>query len=557
MDLSVIRNKWNAAQKIGGSADVFVCADGVPLSGRYYLCNVGSVTASHDVFNGFAPSVGFPTDENGQSVNDRDYQNDKEAQEITRKIARSYDSRALQNVVVVSVDGVVLSGNGRTMAGELAANDGTDTGYINYLRANCSKYGFTPDDVARFKNPRVVFVPLNVFPYTAKTFAMFNEANEKQMNKTEQAIKYGKMIDNAVLGRIIATINGFETLGDFYGNVEAVTRCVNELRDSGAVNAMQYGTMFDGDGVSANGRELLENVLIGKAFETMPDCVRMLTKYKSVRKSVIYALGEIVNNLRLNDYSMKDELTKCVKLVFDARNAGYKSGEKVSTFARQMTIFGDTVSDYKNDVILLLADILNDDRTTMFKKLLTVYNEEAKDSANGQINMFSCSVRSKNEILDEVSTLFKKGSLNEQNAAISTAVESRVSDNLFLTDEQMTKIMVGGFCKLFTLSGSVCTVKVVEISDFGVKVEFYGGSESRVNDFDLQPCAEHVLSLPDWLKVGNVITNGHLSQKVERITNTAVFFVWINGGTFMVDLPTVIKNWQLSKTGICEVFEAA
>ncbi len=39
----------------------------------------------------------------------------------------------------MSNDGVVLSGNGRTMAGELAAQNNTDGAYVDYLKEYAHK----------------------------------------------------------------------------------------------------------------------------------------------------------------------------------------------------------------------------------------------------------------------------------------------------------------------------------------------------------------------------------------------------------------------------------
>lgn len=62
-------------------------ADGTTLEGHYVLTEAGSASASHDINNAFAPTEGFPVDENGQNINDRDYQRDQEAQRIVQEIA--------------------------------------------------------------------------------------------------------------------------------------------------------------------------------------------------------------------------------------------------------------------------------------------------------------------------------------------------------------------------------------------------------------------------------------------------------------------------------------
>ena len=122
-DIQAIKNKWTQAAKVRGCDYAITLQDGRQLGGWWCLCDSGACTPSHDALNGFCPSVGFPLDDNGGSVNDRDYFRDSDAQQVTREIARNYDARAIQNAVIVSPDGVVLSGNGRTMAGELAARN--------------------------------------------------------------------------------------------------------------------------------------------------------------------------------------------------------------------------------------------------------------------------------------------------------------------------------------------------------------------------------------------------------------------------------------------------
>ena len=75
------------------------------------------------------------------------------------------------------------------MAGELAARDNTDGAYVNYLKEYAPKFGFTPEQVEAMQHPRVSFVPDEAMPYTAETFAKFNQQEMKSQNKTEQAVK--------------------------------------------------------------------------------------------------------------------------------------------------------------------------------------------------------------------------------------------------------------------------------------------------------------------------------------------------------------------------------
>ena len=414
-----IREKWAAAHKTEGVADEIVLANGEKVAGKYYLVESGAASPSHDANNGFVKTEGFPVDENGNSVNDRDYERDQDAQRVTRQIADNYDSRALQTPVVVSQDGVVLSGNGRTMAGELAASNNTDGAYVDYLKNYGQRWGFTGEQVSGIQHPRVVFVPDVSLPYTAETFAKFNQQEMKGQSKTEQAVKLGKVVDDATFGRIITSINRFERLSDFYADAKAATEAIGELQKAGAISQAQVAEMFDGDGISAIGRELLENMLVGKAFENNPDAVREITAFRSVRQTVIKALGEILNNVKLGeDYSLEEELAGAIDLVYKARKEGkYKEGERVSGFARQMNLglYGDdmTVADMNNVTMLEIADILNSGFESRLKVYMQQYNTHAQESAAGQLDLFSGDVMSKEDILNDVNNLFNNGTEQE------------------------------------------------------------------------------------------------------------------------------------------------
>lgn len=558
--MEAIRKKWQQAAKVAGLQNVITMADGGAVSGRYYLVEVGSVTPSHDVSKGFAPSEGFPMD-GGASCNDRDYFRDADAKAVTREIARRYDARAIQSPVVVSPDGVVLSGNGRTMAGELAAHDGTDGDYLDYLRQYCALYGFNAGQVSNFAHPRIVFVIDEALPYTVATFARFNARETKGQNKTEQAVKFGRLLPSDAFGRIVRTINGFETLGEFYANTEAATRCLNELRTAGVVDAMSYAEMFDGDTISTAGRETIENVLIGKAFEADGDASRKITAFKSLRRSVVFALAEVANNLTLSaDYTLQTEIAQAVDLAHVARSHGYQSGERVSAYARQLDMFsGETVCDFTDLAVLAIADALNSEQVTLFKRILAVYNHQAADASAGQTDMFSAGgVRTKSEILEDVKTVFAKG-VEVQREAVAEAVEARTAENVFISEEQTQRVMVGGFVEFSTLAGDTIICRVEALSRGVARLSAKGDVYFNVDANRVKPTADHRRSLPDWLQIGSVIENPskRVRQRIDRVEADSVVFEWINGGYYIASVENILTHWQPSQVQTCEVMEAA
>ena len=438
--MPAITEKWKTANKIDGHRDEIMLPNGEPLKGHYVLHESGASSPSHNSEN-WAKTDGFPMDANDNSVNDRDYERDRDAQRHTEGIAQQYDQRALQNVPVVSNDGVVLSGNGRTIAGEIAARNNTDGAYVDYLKEYAHKFGFTPEQVEGMQHPRVSFVPDDAMPYTAETFAKFNQQEMKSQNKTEQAVKLGKTVSDDSFGRIVRTINGYDTLGDFYNDPQASLGAVNDLHGAGVIPQAQMAEMVDGgrgnQRLSAVGKEFLENMLIGKAFDGNPDVVRMLTEIPSMRQSVITALGEISDNIALGDgWALQNELADAVKLVYDARSDGdYQHGDIVSVYARQGRLFADpdelqTVADFNNMTMLMLADVLNDKRVTMLKTTLALYNKDARDSANGVQDIFAGGVVSREEILRNVIKFINNAQRKELEAAHAAAVERRKTEGV-------------------------------------------------------------------------------------------------------------------------------
>ena len=427
-----IKAKWNGAAKVEGNPNALTLADGSTIRGHYVLTEAGAASASHDVNNAFEPTEGFPIDENGESVNDRDYKRDTDAQRIVRDMANNYDSRALQSPVIVSKDGVVLSGNNRTMSGDIAAQQGTDKAYIDHLREFGQMYGFTPEQIDGMKHPRVVFVPDEQLPYDATTFARFNAEQQKKQSKPEHAVKLGKIVPDNVFTSITNDISRFDRLSDYYADDKAVSSAISQLLGAGVINEMQLPEMRTGNSLSAAGKELIENTLIGKVFQTSPDAVRHIISTPTLRQSVIMGLNEIAHNRTLakSGYDLSNELGAAVDLVARAKSAHpdiFKDGMPVSPFGREQGLFDDEYGDSRvtDGTTLLLADILNSGKPSDLRKVLSAYNAQATAPAGGQLDMFTGDVTSKEEILNTINEHFRNATPREQQALVDAAIAER------------------------------------------------------------------------------------------------------------------------------------
>lgn len=504
-NVQIIKDRWEKARKVYGLKDVFLTPSGFRIDGQYVITEAGACTPSHDPLNGFVRSEGFPTDKNGQNVNDRDYEYDKKAKEITRNIAIQYDSRAIQSPVVVSNDGIVLSGNGRTMAGILAAKDNTDAAYISYLYEFCQKYGFTQDDVSSFNHPRIVFLADDEFEYTTKEFAMFNAPDTKKMDKTEDSVSLGKRVSDDTFHRIIRNINTFDTLGDFYNSSVSID-AIHELMKDGAVDEKEFGELVEGDNgsITVIGREKVENVLIGKAFQTNPNAVRQITTYKVMRKNIITALAEISNNIAMVDYSLEREMADAIDLVYNAKSSGYS----IADYTLQPDAFSGRKAYVTDTTVIMLADMVNHEQSTRLKRLFVVYNAQAKDSANGQVDMFSGGVKSKEEILDEVKAVLNYSTkrLNDhlQNvteqrkheARTSIFMEEATSDDAY--KNVTANVEVGSWCSMRLPNGETMTVKYEYLKGSEAGIRLKGFKRMFVPVSLLSPTADTKPTLTKW-----------------------------------------------------------
>lgn len=394
-----IQQRWNNAQKIVGAPDEIRLANGETIQGHYVLMDAMAPTPSHDPANGFKMTEGFPVDENGKTVNDRDYEHDKAAQASVLEKAKSYDQRALQTPVIVSADGVVLSGNDRTMASQIAAANNTDGAYTEYLSKYAQKYGFTPEQVSQLQHPRVVFVPDAEMPYNAATFAKFNADDKKSQSKTEKAVKAGKTLTPDALGSIASLVDRYDDINALYNDAAGVDELLNILLTAEVITPEQVAALRDGDRLSGAGMDMLESTLIGASLDE--EAVRIAMADPSIRKSVVSAISQIILGNTLADYNLRTELTDAISLVAAGKAAKeIKFGESVQDYIRQQHLFEDNV--VAEATVQMLADAINDRKTSFLKKVLSLYNRDAAESAAGQMNILTGDVPTREIILRNI-----------------------------------------------------------------------------------------------------------------------------------------------------------
>jgi hypothetical protein len=394
-----IVSKFRTGKKVLGNKSQKILANGQVVNGQYILVSANDVTPSHNVFNDFAKSEGFPETEDGRTINDRDYQRDKEAQGQVIARAEVYDGRAIQDSPIVDDNGIVLSGNDRTMSGQLAAQKGTDGKYIEYLNNNAGQYGFTQEQVQSISNPRLVFMIDEELPYTTNTFAMFNANEKKTQNITEQAVKIGKTIKAVSLRNIARIIERYESIRECLNDRQGIKDIISILTNDGILQTNDVAQFINNGAMTEAGKEYIETLLIGSLLNE--ESVRIVNVIPFMRQSILTSLNEILDDFNLNDdYTLKNELDRAIQLVYRAKKFGIKQGEKLTPYLTQYNLDGTT--NLESATVQLLADRINSNKVTELKKVLSLYNEAALQASNGQMDMFTGKVLSKEDILRNI-----------------------------------------------------------------------------------------------------------------------------------------------------------
>lgn len=394
---SVAAQKFVNAPRLVGNKRTRMLPDGeTKIKGHYEIVPAESLTPSHDVNNGYKKSEGFPTDAEGRTVNDRDYEHDKAAQQNTDQIARKYNGMAIEQVPVVSDEGIVYDGNGRTMAGQKAAKDGTDGEYINDLLENAENFGFTREQIEQsgIEHPRLVLVTDERLPYDTATFSKFNRNEKKTQSNTEQAVAKAKTLTSDEVGAIVAEIEGNGSLDAFFNNSKAINDLVKTLVDKGIIGQNEVAQMMDSpERLSAQGREYVKNLLLGSIFK--PETIRMLGIDSTVKNKAINAIRSVMDNMKLGEFSLRDEIDQAIQLLYEAR----QGGNKVDTLLRTSEMFGEDAAKRYSSISQMMALAL-EGKVADFRDLLDEYNRIAASRNTGEGSIFEAAP-TKEELVNE------------------------------------------------------------------------------------------------------------------------------------------------------------
>lgn len=394
-----IRDKYEASKSVTGNKKTVTLPDGTKIKCHYKIVEAEAPTASHDERT-FAPSKGFPTTKDGKSVNDRDYQNDADAQESVRKIASNFNSLALESPPIVTKDGIVISGNNRTMSSKLAARQGTDKAYLQDLREMADEYGIEPEDLNGFENPRLILETDNEHEgdYTTEEFAQFNRDTKKTMNNVEKAVKLTKTLNAEKIQSIAESLQGYDTMGELYADTKGSQEFVNKLISAGIIGENEKAQYCRTDGtLNDTGKDFCETVLVGGVLNE--DNIRKLDGVggKRIRQKLVRAILPLIENKGTGkEYSFNTELNDAVNIAVTVAK-DHDTFPDVKTYLSQGNLFGEKEPDAATS---RLAEIIHDEGEKAFAQRMKDLGAGLRASASGEQDIFLGGVESKESLLN-------------------------------------------------------------------------------------------------------------------------------------------------------------
>lgn len=294
---------------------------GVEIPVRYRLVDVSQLITSHD--DALKPDPRFPAE-----LQPRDRSRQSSEAQIARiennlnpeLLAES--AKASDGAPIIGADGVVESGNARTIALRRAYAANKAARYRAWLIDNAGRFGLSADEARKFRKP--VLVREGLQPYDRADFArQANESAVSAMSETEMAQADAKQLPD---------LEGLVTNDD--GSVN-LSRSAEFIRDfmRMAVGPNERNALMTSDGrLSQRGIARVRNAVFAKAYGDA-EIVSMLTEatdsnVKNVLGGLLRAAREVARLRELIDAGARPQvdfvpdLVEAVRRFAGAREEG-------------------------------------------------------------------------------------------------------------------------------------------------------------------------------------------------------------------------------------------
>lgn len=308
-----------------GKAITLKMPNGEERPAQFALVDASNIIASHNEKT-FENSVGYPLDELGDNINDRNYHDDKAAQERVVEYAQNLDadrlivtSRTPSGTPIIDHNGIVVSGNNRTMSLKLAISDYPEQyeNYRKFLAEEIDSFGFdktqTLMPMLSMKHPVLVRIDYGIPALNTLELSKYNKDTKKAERPIDKAIKLGKQLASSercktVIGELVGQ---YETFSEFYANYNDQKRLLDTLISCNILTSQEVPNYFYERGFTEPGKELIENLMAGLVLSKNALIIANETARK-FRQIIITSLPVLSANSTMGAESLLEYLNEAI-----------------------------------------------------------------------------------------------------------------------------------------------------------------------------------------------------------------------------------------------------
>lgn len=413
-------------------------------TGYFAVVELDEILASHNEST-FGNTIGYPTDETGRNVNDRNYTGDKNAQAKVISVGKKLNpniiistSATASGTPIISVDGIVVSGNNRTMSLKIAANQYPEI-YENYKKTLYSElesggYGIQMSDVYTvIKKPVLVRFDLGFNEYTTSELNSYNKVRSKSEKPIDIAIRLSRQLEDKPIcqSQLISLVSEQEIVSDLYNDRNAIQRLRKILLDCGIITENELSNLFSGNTLTNFGKILYETLLLSTVLKTDAIEISQNDGIKSTTKSIVNAIIPLIKNKNIEGFSLIDEINNALLIQNQMVSRNFSD---LYDYVTQGELFETNALINQKSVVL---NWIMNQSVNLLKNTLAAYNNSAESNVGE--NIFGDNL-TENEIFSQtfeqkvdqkILNLFQKNNQPEKLVSLSdekTALNNRLKN---------------------------------------------------------------------------------------------------------------------------------
>jgi len=409
MKVGFRQKKFNSLPIVKGRERVLIIGSNERRKSLFAICELDSIIASHNEKT-FGNSDEYPLDENGRNVNDRNYTGDENAQAKVKSVAQNLEpniiistSATSSGTPIITVDGIVVSGNNRVMSLKLMKSDYAENSkkYLNtlYKEIDYGGYGYNikfSEVYGNFKFPVLVRIDLDFKEYNSTELNKYNTLRSKSEKQIDKSIRISQLLKKNMncQNQLIDLINEQEMVSELYNNIQSVSRFKKILINCNLITDNDVSALFTSNSLTEQGKLMYNTILLSLVLNEDSLEISQNDGIKSYTKNVVNAILPLIKNKSL----IKGSLISYVNKSFLVQNDLINTKSSFNDYIKQTSIEFDGLKNKITEQKPLIMNSIINENSTKLKNTLLKYNSSMEQ--NIEPDMFGEQL-SKDEIFNK------------------------------------------------------------------------------------------------------------------------------------------------------------